>query len=187
MPIPKKVEAFFKSQNIMPEVVSHKTVYTVYDLAQTLREKFDSIAKTLLVKADREFLLVVMPANYRLDMQKLKKAIRAKKVSLASEKDMKLKFHATPGAMMPFGALHRLEVIADASLLKAKHALFNAGSFTESVRIKMKDYVRVAQPRIERIAKKVPMELTVVSAKKTKKKRSAKSKKRKNVKRGKKR
>jgi len=187
MPIPKKVETFFKSHNIVPEVVSHKTVYTVYDLAQTLREKFDSIAKTLLVKADREFLLVVMPANYRLDMQKLKKVIRAKKVSLASEKDMKMKFHAIPGAMMPFGALHKLEVIADASLLKAKHALFSAGSFTESVRIKMKDYTRVAQPRIERIAKKVPMKLTVVSAKKTKKKINTKSRKRKMVKRGKKR
>ncbi|MFA5030301.1 MAG: YbaK/EbsC family protein [Patescibacteria group bacterium] len=187
MAIPKKVESFFKSHNVAPEIVTHKTVYTVYDLAQTLREKFDSIAKTLLVKADRQFLLVVMPANYRLDIQKLKKAIKAKKITLASERDMKTTFHAIPGAMMPFGALHKLEVVADASLLKAKHALFSAGSFTESVRMKMKDYLRIAEPRIEHIAKKVPMKLTVVRAKPTKKKRRAQPKKRKTVRRGKRR
>lgn len=167
MPLSKKVEAFFKAKNVVPEIVSHKTVYTVFDLAQTLKEKFDSITKTLLVKADKQFILVVMPANYRLDMQKLKKVIRAKKVSLATERDMKTKFHTRPGAMMPFGVLHKIELVADSSLLKTKQALFSAGSFTESVRIKMKDYIRIAEPQIVRIAKKVPMKLTVVTTKKT--------------------
>jgi Ala-tRNA(Pro) deacylase len=126
-----------------------------------------------------------MPANHRLDIGKLKKTIKAKKVTLATEKDMKMKFHATPGAMMPFGAMHKLEVVADASLLKAKHALFSAGSFTESIRMKMKDYMRIAEPRVAHIAKKVPMKLTVVTAKKTKKRRRVQPKKRKVVKRGK--
>jgi len=35
------------------------------------------------------------------------------------------------------------------------------------VRIKMKDYIRIAEPQIVRIAKKVPMKLTVVTTKKT--------------------
>lgn len=171
MPLSKKVETFFRSKNVVPEIVSHKTVYTVYDLAQTLKEKFDAIAKTLLVKADKQFILVVMPANYRLDIQKFKKVVGAKKVSLASERDMKTKFHTRPGAMMPFGVLHKIELVADSSLLKAKQALFSAGSFTESVRMKMKDYIRVAEPRIEKVAKKVSMKLVIVPKKKTVKKK----------------
>jgi len=174
MPIPKKVESFFATHGLNLEVVAHRTVYTVYDLAQTLREKFENITKTLLVKADKEFYLVVMPANYRLDIQKLKKVLRAKKVSLASERDMKNKFKTHPGAMLPFGALHKVGVVADKSLLKAKYALFSAGSFTESVRLKMKEYMRVADPRVAQVAKKVPMKMTAAPKKQVKRKKKTK-------------
>lgn len=176
MAISKKVETYLKKMNIKADIISHKTVYTVYDLAQTMKQKFDSISKTLLIKADKDFFLVVMPANYRLDVQKFKKSFKVKKVSLATEKDMKNKFHTKPGAMLPFGALHKLEVIMDTSLLKTKDAFFQAGSFTDSIRMKVKDYVHAVEPTILSIAKRVPMKLQVVKTKPKAKKRVAKKK-----------
>lgn len=176
MAISKKVQSFLHKMGVDPEIVQHKTVYTVYDLAQTLREKFERIAKTLLVKADKEYFLVVMPANYRLDMQKFKKAVKAKKVTLASEKDMKNKFNTKPGAMLPFGVLHKVDVVMDKSLLKTKDALFHVGSFTESLRMKIKDYVRVAEPQIISVAQKVSLKLHVVTKKPKKKKRVVRKK-----------
>jgi len=162
MAIAKSIESYLKKAKITVEVVPHKKVFTVYDLAQTLKEKFDNIAKTLLVKADKQYFLVVMPANYRLDEKKFKQALAVKKVGIASEKEMSSRFKVKPGAMTPFGAIHKLEVITDKSLLKATSALFGAGSFTESLRLKVKDYLKVAVPRIENIAYKIPLKLQVI-------------------------
>lgn len=175
MSISKPLEKYLKQSKVKYEVVPHKKVFTVYDLAQTLRLKLESVAKTLLVKVDQRYVLVVVPAHYRLDFGKLKKVLKARKVDIAREKDME-KFKVKPGAMMPFGAIHKLDLVADKSLMKAKEALFSAGSFTESVRMKLKDYVRLATPLVADIGKKFPIKLQVV--KKTSKKKHAPGKRR---------
>lgn len=178
MALSKKIERFLSDHKVEAELVTHKTVFTVYDLAQTLREDLGKIIKTLLVKADGIYFLVVMPANYRLDIQKFKKAIKAKKVSLASEKEMKAKFNVQPGSMVPFGPLHKLQVVADISLIKLQKALFGAGSFTESVRLKMKDYIKAVQPHVAAIGQRAPIKLQIVKKKiqKAKKKKTLRPK-----------
>lgn len=127
------------------EVVPHKKVYTAYDLAQTLGEKLDGVAKTLLVKVELpkvekrgKYFVVVVPASYRANLQKIKKMLKAKKVEIASEKAMD-KLGLKPGAITPFAPFHGLEVLLDKALLKTKDVLVRAGSYTESLRVKVKD------------------------------------------------
>ncbi len=162
MPIPAKISKFLGAKKVRYDVVPHKTVFTVYDLAQTLKLKLEQIAKTLLVKADKRYILVVMPAHYRLDFGKLKKALKVKDVRIAQEKDMQAKFKTKPGAMVPFGPIHKLDVITDKSFLKVKDALFSAGSFTDSVRMKIKDYLQAVEPAVADIGKKFPIKLQIV-------------------------
>lgn len=145
MSIPAKVKNYLDKQKLKYEIVSHRTVFTVYDLAQTLKIKMNGIVKTLLVKADKDYHLVLLSANRRLDLNALKKTLKAKKVSIANEKDMTTKFKTKPGAMTSFATLHKVPVVIDKSLLKAEKMLFGAGSFTESIRMKMKDYLK-SQP-----------------------------------------
>ncbi|MFZ6035791.1 MAG: aminoacyl-tRNA deacylase [Patescibacteria group bacterium] len=158
MPIPKKVISFLEKNGLPYEVVAHRTVYTAYDLAQTLKAKLQEIAKTLLVKVDREYFLVIVPAHYKLDVSKVKKLFRAKKVSIASEGEMKRKFKVKPGAMTAFGTVHTVGVVMDKALLKAQKVLFGAGSFTESVRMKVKDFIKLEGDNVQTavIAKRDP-------------------------------
>lgn len=142
MAISKRLLTFLDKNKVKYEVVDHKKVFTVHDLAQTLKLKIQSVAKTLLVKVDRKYYIVVLPAHFSLDFAKVKKALKAKNVSLAKEGEMKTKFKVKPGAMLPFGSLHKVEVLVDKSLLKTEKALFGAGSFTESLRLKVKDFVK---------------------------------------------
>lgn len=141
MSIPTTVKNHLKKTKLAYETIQHRTVFTAYDLAQTLQHKLDEIAKTLLVKADNEYHLVILPAAKRLDLGKLKKLLGAKKVSIAKEGEMKSKFGVAPGAITPFGSLHGVKVVVDSSLAKAKSALFGAGSFTESLQVKVKDFI----------------------------------------------
>ena len=46
----------------------------------------------------------------------------------------------------PFGSLYKVGVVVDNSLTKVTDALFGAGSFTESLRIKLKDYLKMEEP-----------------------------------------
>lgn len=154
MPIPAKVKNYLDKNKIKHEVVVHRTVFTVYDLAQTLKVKLNSIIKTLLIKTDKGYVLAVLPGHMRLDLKAFQKAVGAKKASIANEKDMLTKFKMKPGSMTPFGALHKVSLVVDKGLLKTENMLFGAGSFTESVRLKMKDYVKLEDPTIAKISTK---------------------------------
>ncbi len=162
----KKITVHLGKKNVQFEVVKHKKVYTAYDLAQTLGTKLDSIAKTLLVKAEvptlkkkeDRYYVVVLPASYYLEFKKLQKLLKAKKLQMAPEKVMK-KLGIQPGALSPFGSLRGLGVVVDKALLKTKHTIIGAESFTESLRMKMKDFVKMEMPILGSFGKKNKMKL----------------------------
>ncbi|WKZ28515.1 MAG: YbaK/EbsC family protein [Patescibacteria group bacterium] len=145
MAVAKPLLKYLDKAEIKYEIVPHKKVYTAYDLAQTLGEKLDGIAKTLLVKVElpkvdkkgKHFILVI-PASYRANFQKIKKQLKAKKVEMAVEKTLK-KMKLNPGAITPFGGYHKLEILLDKALLKTKQALVSAGAHTEALRVRMND------------------------------------------------
>src|SRR3989344_1883226 len=152
MPISKRVEAYLKKANKKFDVLSHKTVYTAYDVAQTLKRSLKEIGKTLLVKADKAYVLVVVPASARIDFKKLKKALRAKNVAMVPEKVMVKVLKVKPGALTAFGGLHKLEIIADRGLNKTKEIILQAGSFTDSVRMEVKDFLAMEQAKLASIS-----------------------------------
>jgi prolyl-tRNA editing enzyme YbaK/EbsC (Cys-tRNA(Pro) deacylase) len=181
-PASKKIVVHLGNKNVKFEVVKHKKVYTAYDLAQTMRTKLDDVAKTLLVKAelpglkktDARHYVVVVPASYYVDLGKLKKALGAKKIELVFEKGMK-KLGIEPGALTPFGSLHGFGVVVDKAMLKTKDALVGAESFTEHLRMKMKDFVKAETPLVATFGKKNKMKLQVsMKLKKPAKKKLAK-------------
>lgn len=169
MPIPKKVEEYLKNANKKFEVIGHKTVYTAYDLAQTLGEKLENIAKAILVKADNAYKIVVVPSGSRLNLPKLKKLLKAKSLSIPKEKVMAKIFKVKPGALSAFGKFHKTETLIDKSLLKAKSAIFQAGSFTDSVKMKVKDFAAIEGARVANFAKKATYTVVRPVVKKVKK------------------
>ncbi len=172
----KKITLHLGKQKVKFEVVKHKKVFTAYDLAQTMRSKLDDVAKTLLVKVELpglekkedRYYVVVVPASYYLDLGKLKKALNAKKIELVFEKGMK-KLGIEPGALTPFGSLRGFGVVVDKGLLKTKKALIGAESFTEHLRMNMKDFVKSENPLVAVIGKKNTMKLQAKAVKVVKK------------------
>ncbi|MBI4142405.1 hypothetical protein HY480_00845 [Candidatus Uhrbacteria bacterium] len=145
MAIAKKILNALGKHQVKYRVLPHKTVYTAYDLATTLGEELGKVAKTLLVRADRRYVLVVLPASVRLDLPKLAKLLKAKAVSIAPEAAIK-KLKLTPGTTPPFGSLVGLEVALEKGLTTAGDIIVRAGSLTESLGMKVKDFVKMEQP-----------------------------------------
>ena len=177
MSIPKQTKKYLDKQMTKYDELAHKTVYTAYDLAQTLRKELKEIAKSLLIATDKAYVIAVVPAHMRIDLGKLKKVLKAKKVSIPNEKIMVKIFRVRPGAMTAFGGLHKAEVLVDRSLLKVKEVILSAGSFTDSVRMKTKDFIDLEKAKLADFAKSGGYKLQIKKKKPTKKSAKKKAKK----------
>jgi len=144
--IPKKILNYLAKNKIKYEILKHKIVYTSYDLAATLKKKLNEIAKTLIVKTDKDYFLLVLPASRQVDFPKLKEIFKAKKLSLIKENLMKKIFKVKPGTVPPFGSLFKLDVCLDKSLKKVKKIIVRAGSYAESLKIKISDLIKMEKP-----------------------------------------
>src|SRR3989338_8144285 len=161
--IPKPLQKYFDKIGILPEAITHKKVFTAYDLAQTTKTKLESIAKAILVKVEphygekkSKYVIAVLPASHQMDFAKLKKILKVKKVSIPKEAVMARLYKVKAGAMTAFGPLHKATpVIIDKTLMKSKKFIARSGSFTESLIMKGKDFLKATEGQLAVFAKKV--------------------------------
>ncbi len=157
MAILKSVEKLLKDSKVKYEIVKHKTVYTAFDKAKTLKIKPKEVVKTLTVKlgsgAAAKYALVSISADKNFDKEKFKKLYNdlakksakkegkvykaIKEIGFADEKWIKKNIFKikTGGAVPLFGNLFEIPSFIDKSLLKVKKLVVNAGGFEESIRI----------------------------------------------------
>ena len=115
------------------------------------REHVDSlkVAKPVLVKADGIYYLCVLPGCFKIDFEILKEALQVNEVVLASESELVVFFtDCQLGAEPPFGNLYGLPTLMDRSLECDKYILFAANRHDKAIRMKMKDFKRLANPHI---------------------------------------
>lgn len=141
-----KLKNFLDQNNIKYEVHEHKKVYTAFNEAETQHLKVKEVAKVVLVKTEKNYVLVVVPAGKHVDFTKVKKALKAKKVSMARENDIAKILKSKIGLIHPFGNIYNLPVVCDNSLLKQRKLIASAGSYTESLTVSVKDFIKLAQP-----------------------------------------
>ncbi|MBI2645357.1 YbaK/EbsC family protein [Candidatus Uhrbacteria bacterium] len=146
MPIPKKLVSYLTNKSLHHEIVPHKTVYTAFDVAATLRVPLTAIAKVLLLKSDKGFLIAVLSAGHLLDMKKIAKLAGAKKIRIPSEKELWAFLKKKKAALTSFGGYHKVPVFLDTKFSKNIHGFFPSGSFTESFRILLKHFVLAEKP-----------------------------------------
>lgn len=192
MPFSAKLLTAFEKSKTRYDVLAHRVVYTAYDLAETLHLPHASIVKNLLIKTEKGLYVALLSAAHQLDIPKLLKALKAKKLSIVKEKDMVRLLKLGKRPLASFGSLHTLPVVLEKSLLKNKHLIVSGGSFTESLRVPVKDFLAFENPLVgifgaakksakkaKKLAKKKP-----VSKKQTKKQpaKKAPARKKKSVK-----
>ena len=173
----KKLIKMLDDWGIDYEVLKHKTVFTAHDVAATLKTKLDEIVKTLIIEADKRFYLVSLPANKNVDFQQLAKAIKkmggsVKTIGIPNEKVLAKKLGITPGGVTAFAKLHQLPHIVDKDIKKIKRAVLSGGSVSESLKMKIADWLKVEEPKVEIIGvkrkiKKVKIQKSHVSPKRS--------------------
>lgn len=184
--LPAKTIKYLEKAGVKHELLEHKTVYTAIDAAITMQKKMEEVAKSLLVKADKDYYVVLLPADHNLDMDKLKKALsraqakQVKVVKIPGEKLAREVLKIKNDAMAAFGNLYKLPVLMEKKLEKAKKAVFSSDSYNHSVEMAVKDFVKLEEALLDSfsVKKKVKTNPKPKAKKKspTKKKTIAKKK-----------
>jgi Ala-tRNA(Pro) deacylase len=182
--LPEKLVKYLEEAGIKHDILEHRTVYTAIDAAATMKKKLNEVAKSLLVKADKDYYLVLLPADNNLNFKKLGACIgmqtgqKVKVVKIPGEKVMTDLLKIKAGAMSAFGGLHKLPVVADKGLIKAKKAIFSSGSFNHSVEMAVKDFIKLENAILGSfgIKKKVKIQKTGKPKKDIKRESSTKKK-----------
>lgn len=146
--IPAKLLKTLTDSKIGHEIINHRTVFTAYDAAATLKKKLEHIAKALIVVAGNFPVIVIMPAHARLDEKKISKilvdnfGVKAKaKIPKENVAQKIIKDITRP--ISAFGSLYKLPVIVDKGLITNHLIVFPAASFNSSVQMMVKDFIKL--------------------------------------------
>ncbi len=130
------------------EVLHHGHTERAAEEADALGLDAAEVAKTLIARTPEGHLRALVPASERIDLRKLREVVGGSKddVQLATETEMA---HDYPefalGAVPPLGGTRNDPVIVDRRLAEHEWLVFEAGTHDESVRIRTKDLLRIAQ------------------------------------------
>jgi Ala-tRNA(Pro) deacylase len=148
MPMTRLVE-FLNKNGVPHQVIPHRLAFTASSVAGAAHIPGKAMAKTVVVDLDGYHVLAVVPANRKVDLERLRLAVGAYYADLAEEWEFIQDFPGCePGAMPPFGDLFGLEVYVEPHLAEDAEIAFNAGNHTEVIRMAYQDFERLAHPTL---------------------------------------
>lgn len=145
----ERLEAYLRESNVPFEVQEHPLAFTAQEVAASEHVKGRAFAKVVMVVADGEMRMVVLPASEKVSFERLKEVIRAKHARLASEGEFVSRFiDCEPGAMPPFGHLYGVSVVVDDTLSKNERIVFQLGTHTTTMSVAYKDFASIERPLV---------------------------------------
>tara|TARA_Y100000590_G_scaffold377020_1_gene442996 strand:- start:84 stop:566 length:483 start_codon:yes stop_codon:yes gene_type:complete len=124
----KRVRKFIKKFDAKLEViVLDTTARTAKEAANSLQCEVGAIVKSLLFKAENIFLICLVAGDKRCSLNKLKKILQKKDVSMASAEEVKKNTGFSIGGVAPVAHLFNLKVIVDKSLNRFPNIFAAAG------------------------------------------------------------
>jgi len=125
----KRAEKSLKNFDQSLEViVLDKSARTAQDAATALDCNVGAIVKSLLFKTNDSFILCLVAGDKRASLNKIKKIINKKDVSMANPEDVKSQTGYTIGGVSPIGHLKQIEIIID-NTLERFNKLFQGREF----------------------------------------------------------
>jgi Ala-tRNA(Pro) deacylase len=142
------LDEFLSSRRVPFEHLHHRPAYTANRTAQMLHVPGKEVAKTVLLRTDRGYVLAVLPATHHVNLDEVRRELGAERVEMASEAEMELLFpDCERGTLPPFGSLYHLETLVDEALTEDERIVFDAQSHEDAIRMTYRDYESVEHPR----------------------------------------
>ena len=124
----KRVEELLKKFDNNQKVIELETsARTALEAATSLGCEVGAIVKSLLLKAENKFILCLVAGDKKASLNRIKKDLKIKDVSMASADEVKNVTGYTIGGVSPLGHLNKLDIFIDNSLKRFENLYAAAG------------------------------------------------------------
>ena len=148
----KRVEKLLKEYNSNLNVISlNSSARTALEAAASLNCEVGAIVKSLLFKTENTFTLCLVSGDKKASLNKIKKTLNIKNVSMASANEVKDITGFTIGGVSPIGHLHKINIYIDNSLERFDELYAAAGHPNCVFKINFNDLKKITKGLIEEI------------------------------------
>ena len=148
----KRAEKSLKEFNAnLSVIILDTSARTAREAASSLGCEVGAIVKSLLFKTENTFILNLVAGDRKASLNKIKKILQKKDVSMASADDVKNITGYTIGGVSPVGHLNKIDIYIDNSLNRFKDLYAAAGHPNCVFKINFKDLKSITNGSIKDI------------------------------------
>ena len=139
------LQQYLDDQGIKYDVMTHKKTSSSAGTADAGHIPGDRLAKGVVVKRKKGYLLVVLPASHQLKLKELAGWLK-QPVDLATEEELSTLFpDCDTGAVPPIGAAYGLRAVVDESLEGHEDVYFEGGDHRTLVHLSGTEFHRLME------------------------------------------
>ena len=124
---------------------------TAVDAAASLNCEVGAIVKSLLLRTDDSFILCLVSGDKRCSLNKIKKMINKKDVSMANADQVKSQTGFSIGGVSPVAHLEKIKILIDTSLSRYENVYAAAGHPNSIFKITYKQLIKLTEGKEEDI------------------------------------
>ena len=124
---------------------------TAKDAATSLNCEVGAIVKSLLLRTDDNFILCLVSGDKRCSLNKVKKILNEKDVSMADAEQVKSQTGFSIGGVSPVAHLNRIKILIDSSLSRYENVYAAAGHPNSIFKIGYKQLIELTKGKEEDI------------------------------------
>jgi Cys-tRNA(Pro) deacylase len=148
----KRVEIILKEFDQSQKViVLDSSARTANEAASSLGCEVGAIVKSLLLKTENTFTMCLVAGDKKVSLNKIKKILNIKDVSMASAENVKNITGYTIGGVSPIGHLNKIEIFIDNSLERFTNLFAAAGHPNCVFEIDFKNLQKITNGSIKEI------------------------------------
>ena len=148
----QRVQGILTEFNSNIEVIElNSSARTALEAASSLGCEVGAIIKSLLFKTEQNFTLCLVAGDKKASLNKIKKILKKKDVSMASADDVKNITGFTIGGVSPVGHLNKIDILIDHSLERFNQLFAAAGHPNCIFKISFKDLSKITKGSIQEL------------------------------------
>ena len=131
--------------------VLNSSARTAKDAATSLNCEVGAIVKSLLLRTDDSFILCLVSGDKRCSLNKVKKILNKKDVSMSDAEQVKIQTGFSIGGVSPVAHLNQIKILIDSSLSRYENVYAAAGHPNSIFKIGYKQLIELTKGKEEEI------------------------------------
>jgi len=149
--VQRVVKALSNFDDSLRVEVLNSSARTAKDAAISLKCEVGAIVKSLLLRTEDNFILCLVSGDKRCSLNKVKKTLNIKDVSMADAEQVKSQTGFSIGGVSPVAHLEKIKILVDSSLSRYENVYAAAGHPNSIFKITYKQLIKLTEGKEEDI------------------------------------